>query len=134
MHTHQTDSFLLLCMFWATKYICYFLALYFAFHGAANLVRGTGHVFHYAFKSFRKYSFSFLLVSIYCFIMAAAFYNVTTSHFLAFIEPYYFKNILITLACEVVIIFLPINLKNTFVYEAEQHQTRINTPEETVNQ
>ena len=122
MHTHQADSFVLGVLFWATKYVCYYMALYFAFHGAGNLVRATGHVFNFAFKTFHKYSFGFFFNAVFCFAVAAAFYLATTPKFWAFIQPYFFKNAIITFACEVVLIILPINLLRTFNFEAEKHQ------------
>lgn len=134
MHIHQADSVVLTFLFWATKYVFYFLALYFAFHGAVNLIQATGHVVHFAFKTFRKYSFGFFLVAVYCFAVATAFYSVATPHFWASIQPYFFKNAIVTVACEVIFIVLPVNLKNTFVFEAEKHQIRINDPEGLNNQ
>ena len=129
MHPFHSNSVVLNILFWATRILCYFLALYFAFNGAGNLVWATGHVFHFAFKSFQKYSFGFFLVAVYCFAMAAAFYYFTTPQFLNMIAPYFFKNVIVTVAVEAVCVLLPINLMNTFTFEATQHQRRINNPE-----
>ena len=124
MHPHQ--SLILGFLYWADKYLFFFWAVGFAVFGAFHLVRSTGHAVHFLFKNMRRYSFFFLGIALYCFLMAGGFYLLTTPNVWNTVTVWFFKNILITVVLEVIILLLPINLYNTFVALGEKHHFEIN--------